>query len=467
MQLIFVELETPESWDISVLLPLFKKGSREDCSNYRGISLLCACFKLLESILLKRLGPVCPQRENQSGFRPGRSCVDAIFTLRTLLELRSEYSQPTIVVFIDFKAAFDSCHREGLWKVLREDGVPPAVVNVIKAMYAKSKCCVRVYNSLSDTFDVNAGVRQGGLLSPWAFNRLIDWVMRNAVGADDGIVCLRGSGRIGDIEYADDATLLSDDPVQMQGMLDRISEYAARVGLIINVSKTKVMHSCCDPPPLTIYNDPIEVVEHFKYLGSTVTSSGDASMEINIRTGQARAAFSALEKTLWSRRNINLKVKLKVYRSTVRSILLYGCETWPMKVEDARRLEACEMGFYRRILNIDYRDHVTNAAVLERVNSAALSRIVQGRRLSWLGHVLRMNDGRFPKEAMLFRPPRTWKRRAGGARLTWLRTVERDLKHLSATYRAFWFNDWLATAEVLARDTSQWNQIVHGIMWPP
>ncbi len=106
------------------------------------------------------------------------------------------------------------------------------------------------------------------------------------------------------------------------------------VGLWINASKTKVMST--QPRfgaqhVITLGGVPLEEVESFKYLGSSFTATGQAEDEFSGRIGRARSAFTRLKATLWSRREISLKTKGRSYEALVRTILLYGCETWPCR----------------------------------------------------------------------------------------------------------------------------------------
>ena len=98
-------------------------------------------------------------REEQAGFRRGRSCCDQIFVLRSILEEWLEWNTPLIINFIDFQKAFDSIHRPTLWNILKEYGVPEKYVNIIKTLYENSKCVVKVNNSLTDWFFTKTGVR--------------------------------------------------------------------------------------------------------------------------------------------------------------------------------------------------------------------------------------------------------------------------------------------------------------------
>ena len=110
----------PVEWCSSIIIPVFKKGSRTSCENHRGISLVSIASKLLTMIILRRLTGAREKqiRENQAGFRPGRGCIDHIFTLRQILEHRHSFNRSTIVVFLDLKAAFDSVDRGTLWHCL-------------------------------------------------------------------------------------------------------------------------------------------------------------------------------------------------------------------------------------------------------------------------------------------------------------------------------------------------------------
>ncbi|CAH8565351.1 unnamed protein product [Heterobilharzia americana] len=89
---------------------------------------------------------------------------------------------------------------------------------------------------------------------------------------------------------------------------------------------------------LTIESEVVECVDHCTYLGSKINPGGLVADEISAKIQKARLAFANL-RHLWRRRDIRLSIKGHVYCTAVRSVLLYGCETWPLKVEDMRRLQ--------------------------------------------------------------------------------------------------------------------------------
>ncbi|XP_041376749.1 secreted RxLR effector protein 78-like [Gigantopelta aegis] len=108
-------------------------------------------------------------RQEQVGFRKGMSCRDHIFTLTQILEQSKEWNSTVYVNFIDFEKAFDSIHRESLWRIVRHYGIPSKLVNIIRLSY--TDFCSQVINGnlLSDPFSINTGVKQGCILSPFLF----------------------------------------------------------------------------------------------------------------------------------------------------------------------------------------------------------------------------------------------------------------------------------------------------------
>ena len=114
----------PSDWRNGVIIPLLKKGDLADCNNWRGITLLSVPGKVFCSILLERIQAAVDSqlRQEQAGFRRGRSCNDQIFTLRQIIEKVTAWQRPTIMHFIDFSKAFDCIHRPSLWCILKKYG---------------------------------------------------------------------------------------------------------------------------------------------------------------------------------------------------------------------------------------------------------------------------------------------------------------------------------------------------------
>jgi hypothetical protein len=100
----------PQQWKESIIVPIYKKGDKADCNNYRGISLLSTAYKLLSNILLARLTLYVNEiiGDHQCGFRRNRSTMDQIFYILQIPEKKWEYNGTVHQLFIDFKKAYDS-----------------------------------------------------------------------------------------------------------------------------------------------------------------------------------------------------------------------------------------------------------------------------------------------------------------------------------------------------------------------
>uniref|UniRef100_A0A8C7WW66 Reverse transcriptase domain-containing protein n=1 Tax=Oryzias sinensis TaxID=183150 RepID=A0A8C7WW66_9TELE len=153
----------PLDWQTGVVIPLFKKGDRRVCSNYRGITLLSLPGKVYARVLEKRVRPIVEPRiqEQQCGFRPVRGKVDQLYTLSRVLEGLWEFAYPVHMYFVDLEKAFDRVPRGVLWGVLWEYGVHGALLRAVRSLYDRSRSLVRIAGSKSDLFPVHVGLRQG------------------------------------------------------------------------------------------------------------------------------------------------------------------------------------------------------------------------------------------------------------------------------------------------------------------
>ena len=135
---VWTEEKVPEDWQKGIIIKLPKKGDLTICGNWRGINLLSVQGKVFCRVLLHRIKASIERtlREEQAGFRSGRSCVDQIFVLRTLIEQSLEWNSPLYINFIDFEKAFDSVHHDTLWNILRSYGFPGRVINILSSMYS-------------------------------------------------------------------------------------------------------------------------------------------------------------------------------------------------------------------------------------------------------------------------------------------------------------------------------------------
>jgi len=149
------------------------------------------------------------RRVEQSGFTPGRSTTDRIFTLNTIIQSRKEFQKPLWIAFVDLKAAFDSVDRMALQKLLRSVGLHSKVVDFMEGLYTDTCSCVSVDGVMSDWFAAGSGVRQGCRIAPDLFLGPMDRMMEHTVHRGMTSVTL-GKEVFTDLDFADDVSLRAE-----------------------------------------------------------------------------------------------------------------------------------------------------------------------------------------------------------------------------------------------------------------
>ncbi|VDP05458.1 unnamed protein product [Heligmosomoides polygyrus] len=163
--------------------------------------------------------------------------------------------------------------------------------------------------------------------------------------------------KINSLQTSCSLTIVLSSQTVMQ-ILQEIAAIALSYGLTINAEQTKALTTDGSPCTLCLENSQIEQVEEFKYLGSLVQQNKVlCSTEIHSRIGKAAMVFGSLTWCLWRKHSVSL---MRVFRSIVMSILLYGAETWVPLKADLQKLEVFQMRCLRRILNVLLRDRITD-----------------------------------------------------------------------------------------------------------
>ena len=165
--LIWKDEKVPKHWTKGLICKIPKKGNIQDCSNWRGVTLLPLASKVFSRILVNRIqtGVDKELRKEQAGFRKGRGTIEQIFILRNILEQANEWNTPIAIHFIDFEKAFDSVHRDSLWIIMKKYGIPQKLIQMVQSLYKDFQCAVIDENETTDFFTVKTGVKQGCSMS--------------------------------------------------------------------------------------------------------------------------------------------------------------------------------------------------------------------------------------------------------------------------------------------------------------
>ena len=170
-------------------------------------------------------------RDEQAGFRSGRGTVEQIFILRNIIEQVVEWQATLYITFVDFEKAFDSAHRESLWKIMESYGIPCKIIHMVQMLYEDSECAVLDEGEESEWFKVKTGVKQGDVMSGFIFLIVVDWIMRNTTA---GNKTGNFTSKLEDLDFANDIALMSSCYTHMQTKTRQLNQFAARTGLRIN-----------------------------------------------------------------------------------------------------------------------------------------------------------------------------------------------------------------------------------------
>ena len=396
---IWKNVKWPQSWTRSLVIPLPKKGDLKVCNNYRTLSLISHPSKVLLRVILNRLKQQAKEiiAEEQAGFVKGRSTVEQIFNLRSIIEKYQEHQLELYHVFIDFKKAFDRVWHEALWATMNQYNINKTLISLIEELYNQATSSVYLEGDFGDWFRTTVGVRQGCLLSPTLFNVFLERIMTDALEGHDATVSI-GGRTVSNLRFADDIDGLAGSEAELSQLVQRLNTSCSSFGMEISAEKTKIMtntHANGLRNDIVINGSTLQHVNQFIYLGAIVTDNGSRS-EILSRMAKAQSSLSKL-KTVWEDKNISISSKIRLLRSMVISIFLYACESWTIDSYLEKRISAFEMRCLRQLLGIDPRQRVSNERVRAMVTSEIgrhqdLLEIVKTRKLKWFGHTTR-GDG--------------------------------------------------------------------------
>nr|KAG5702820.1 hypothetical protein BaRGS_001902 [Batillaria attramentaria] len=191
--------------------------------------------------------------------------------------------------------------------------------------------------------------------------------------------------QLDDLDFADDLALLSHSHSQMQDKTTCLEATSAGTGLKISRRKTELMKiNTTANTPVTVGGESIREVESFVYLGSVVDGQGGTDRDVTARIGKARAAMVML-KNIWASKVVSIRTKLRIFNSNVKSVLLYGCETWRTTKTMQQKIQTFLNTCLRRIFNIRWPEKIRNEELWERAGQEPVAKQILRRKWGWIG----------------------------------------------------------------------------------
>ena len=220
-------------------------------------------------------------------------------------------------------------------------GIPDHLTCLLRNLYAGQEATVRSGHTTTDWFQIGKGVRQGCILSPCLFNLHAEYIMRKA-GLEETQAGIKIAGRnINHLRYADDTTLVVESEEELKSLLMKVKEESEKVGLKLNIQKTKIMAS---GPIISweIDGETGETEPDFILRGPRITADGECSHEFKRHLLLGRKVMTNLD-SIFKSRDITLPTKVHRVKSMVFPLVMYGCESWTVKKTECRRIDAFQL----------------------------------------------------------------------------------------------------------------------------
>ena len=265
--------------------------------------------------------------------------------------------------------------------------IPDHLTCLLRNLYAGQEETVRTGYGKTDCFHMGKEVRQGCILSPCLFNLYAEYIIKNA-GLNEAPAGIEIAGRnINNRRYADDSRLVAESKEALKTLSMKVKEKSEKVGLKLNIQKTKIMAS----GPITswqIDGETVEAVSDFIFGGSKITADGDCSHEIKRRLLLGGKVMINLD-SIFKSRDITLPTKFCLVKAMVFPVVMYGCESWMIKKAECQIIDAFELWCWRRLLRVLWSARRSNQSILKEISA----------EISLEGMMLKLNPVLWPPHA--------------------------------------------------------------------
>ena len=349
----------PSSFKDTIIIPIYKGKGKDPLltKNYRGISLSSVVGKLFERVLLLRMTPLLDEKSiphvTQTAYQAGVSCSDATAVVQEVVKRYVDSGAAVFQCLYDLEKAFDSVEHDVLLYHLFKTGINGKGWRVIGDFYKDVEACVRLDTSLSHSFQLRRGVKQGSVLSPLLFLLVIDSLLAklesSAMGATLNNIYL------GSLGHADNLRSITPNIDLLEQQATIVKKFADENGLMLNLEKLELQKfSNIKPSPTSMSLGDTIITSSSNTTCLGVSWSHDLSPVESIANNldKARRAFFAQQSNGIAHGKQNPLTASEQFQVCVLPVCLYGAENWLLTEPMMIKLEQFQAKFGKKILNI-------------------------------------------------------------------------------------------------------------------
>ena len=373
--LIFTTITYPSKWAYAKLFVLFKSGSKLDCNNYRGISIIDSLAKLFDLLILNRIKLWANIDPCQAGAQKSRGCLEQIFSIRFLCDYTIFKKKKLFLLFVDFQKAYDVVPRHKLLEVLEINGCGKCMLKIIQAMYKCTKSVLKASIITSTT-----GIKQGSPSSCYLFiiyiNEMVKLIKQRV--QQDGFL-----GVLHLLLLMDDTVILATTREMCRSKLCALIDYCEEYGMKINLKKTKFMvinGNTEDRLPFRYKGITVNNISKYLYLGSWVTETGRVRDAIKLHEEHNGNLVNKFAIFCSANTTMPFRIKRAVFDAAVTSALVYGTESW--LTNNTKALETQYNTMVKCLLGV--RSNTSMKLCMLEAGIPPLSSIIRRNRQSFL-----------------------------------------------------------------------------------
>ena len=352
----------PKNFNRSIIKPILKdqKKSTNDTNNIRPLSISNCLAQIFEKLILFNSPNLHYIHKNQFGFKRSTSCNHAIFTLKETIIRYVENKSSCKIASLDAEKAFDKIWRDGLFFKLYNK-INQTFWFLLKQFYDSSTGIIPSDDDTNPlTFNINCGVKQGGILSPFLFNLFIHDLIEECIEAKIGAIFKKMNISI--IVYADDIILISPVDCHLQQLLNICNNYSNKWLIKFNSSKSNIMQfgvPIFKNTQFFLGNNTVEYTDKIKYLGVEINNNLDFDTVATEKFKNVSKSILSLSHLGLTPSGLNPELKSFLYKTYCLSQFTYSLETTTLKTVTRDYLNISQNNLIRQFVGINKFSHMT------------------------------------------------------------------------------------------------------------